>query len=1201
MTQLLPTARLLWFRFLSFWRIPVPKSISLPCWYLYLSGLLACGGGPAAAQAPVTDPLPSTFLPKSPTVATIQRFDAQENVNLITGAAQATVPLAELRSGSLQTGVSLAYSFSGLRVVQAPDVVGLGWSLQAGGSISRRVVGQLDDLSSGPYNSETVRGNSTNQDFLENTALGRVDTSPDVYDFSVGPYHGRFLMRDTSVVLLPAQPVQIRRLSNGTFQLAAETGVRYVFAAVEYTTPNHNNFGSMGVHASAWQLTHIISAGNTDTIRFHYSTWNYQEPLRVGQTTLRQLIFINNLPAEYLDQPAANAFVRGSRITAQVLDSLTTRGSCIVLRRDSSHIIQEVRVLSTLPGNRRVVRVMAFGHSYFTGLTASIRERRLRLDWVQERNGTLQLPAYRFAYDTTVVLPPTTSTGQDHWGYYNGADDNGTGGSSALLPNEMLARDRLSANRSPNWAVIGAGALQRITYPTGGYTTLAYEPNSYAILNQHAFVPGTRTFGFGVSGQRPRSNGVFTNFYLRGVQLINGNPALLNPVTRFDNSSCGSRTLVFTVPTLVRFVLGVYPIHEEADAGTGREYHNLLPDFMLLKGDTIITQYKANAGSNERSWSQVIPAGTYKVWAIAQPDLTGNYVHAESTSVEISMPQDSVIYTPDVKGNGLRVRQTVTSTTGAPPLTRTYNYNIATPEGPCSSGTMLLPITPTGSPIYQMTPYKEEGVGTNTTTVPLPVTKRYLTCTSDITTFGEEYNKYSFYYSQVTVQDGGNAGTAGRTVHSYLHRPEQFNDVLPMSVATYRQASNVSTAPRLVQAERYHYRIDDVGGWGFFALRPYQSLLCKVPLCDRRNEYAASYYLLSASFVAKDQTTSVQYGPQGDSVETVTRTSYRQQRPVRVVTRSSDGSQRISTVAYLSDYSPALPGFARLRGYNFNPVVEVQQWRRPAGRLDSVLVGATMTHHDPRWQQPDSTWHLDLSRPVTRPNALSLANRLRTTWRSDTRYRWVAAERYDPTTGDPVGQVPAAGPATAYVWGYRRTALIAQAQPATAAQVVYTGFEAGELGRWQGATTAIITSGGYTGTASYNLSAGLLCSGVPPGNYVIGCRQQGGSGPVMANGQALQPTAPAVATWTAYAATITVGTSGTVHLTGSGQVDEVCLYPVGAHMTTYTYDPLVGLTSQTDPSGRTLTYEYDGLGRLVRTRDEQGRLLSQQDYHYARP
>ena len=54
-------------------------------------------------------------------------------------------------------------------------------------------------------------------------------------------------------------------------------------------------------------------------------------------------------------------------------------------------------------------------------------------------------------------------------------------------------------------------------------------------------------------------------------------------------------------------------------------------------------------------------------------------------------------------------------------------------------------------------------------------------------------------------------------------------------------------------------------------------------------------------------------------------------------------------------------------------------------------------------------------------------------------------------------------------------------------------------------------------------------------------------------------------------------------------------------MASYTYDPLVGLTSQTDATGRTLTYEYDAVGRLIRTRDEQGRLLSQQEYRYARP
>jgi YD repeat-containing protein len=54
-----------------------------------------------------------------------------------------------------------------------------------------------------------------------------------------------------------------------------------------------------------------------------------------------------------------------------------------------------------------------------------------------------------------------------------------------------------------------------------------------------------------------------------------------------------------------------------------------------------------------------------------------------------------------------------------------------------------------------------------------------------------------------------------------------------------------------------------------------------------------------------------------------------------------------------------------------------------------------------------------------------------------------------------------------------------------------------------------------------------------------------------------------------------------------------------ARVTSFTHAPLVGLSSQTAPDGRTTTYEYDGLGRLLRARDDQGRVLSQQQYHYA--
>jgi YD repeat-containing protein len=84
--------------------------------------------------------------------------------------------------------------------------------------------------------------------------------------------------------------------------------------------------------------------------------------------------------------------------------------------------------------------------------------------------------------------------------------------------------------------------------------------------------------------------------------------------------------------------------------------------------------------------------------------------------------------------------------------------------------------------------------------------------------------------------------------------------------------------------------------------------------------------------------------------------------------------------------------------------------------------------------------------------------------------------------------------------------------------------------------------------------------------------------------------------WSYYEKVLTGVTS--VTLSGTGNIDEVRLYPTTAQMTTYTYIPQVGIQSMTDARSAATFYEYDGLQRLVIVRDDKGKILKTFQYHY---
>jgi YD repeat-containing protein len=66
----------------------------------------------------------------------------------------------------------------------------------------------------------------------------------------------------------------------------------------------------------------------------------------------------------------------------------------------------------------------------------------------------------------------------------------------------------------------------------------------------------------------------------------------------------------------------------------------------------------------------------------------------------------------------------------------------------------------------------------------------------------------------------------------------------------------------------------------------------------------------------------------------------------------------------------------------------------------------------------------------------------------------------------------------------------------------------------------------------------------------------------------------------------------------TGPVDDIRIFPSDALMTTYAYLPLVGITGETDPSGKSLFYSYDALNRLQSIRDQDNNIVKQFDYQF---
>ncbi|WP_299438792.1 hypothetical protein [uncultured Aquimarina sp.] len=151
----------------------------------------------AAQEIPIKD-----NIPPSPEVASLGQY-VDTPVSLFTGIPGIGVPLCTIKQKRFSVPISLSYHAGGVTLDQIASRIGLGWSLSAGGMISRQKRQLPDDVPFGYLNTQpnlTVEAlkqrlplefDEKNEELLGYLNQYR-DYEPDIYSFNFSGYSGSF-------------------------------------------------------------------------------------------------------------------------------------------------------------------------------------------------------------------------------------------------------------------------------------------------------------------------------------------------------------------------------------------------------------------------------------------------------------------------------------------------------------------------------------------------------------------------------------------------------------------------------------------------------------------------------------------------------------------------------------------------------------------------------------------------------------------------------------------------------------------------------------------------------------------------------------------------------------------------------------------------------------------------------------------------
>lgn len=366
---------------------------------------------------------------------------------------------------------------------------------------------------------------------LQQVLQGKMDLEHDVFNFSCGNYSGKFIVNvdhagKVTAIPTPFQKIKIDYMKTDQWMITTPDGMKYIYGlrsqgttgAVEITKSKNINLRN-GVtsssetqpYSSAWHLVEAYLPDGTKAAALDYTT-----------TTE---VNTSNRESEYelLDANiySYNCFTMG------VLHGL--RGTCaappmfITLTENTTHTqklskittpTEEVSFFSSnsrsdyLSNNVKGIRLdslqiksfLNVGFKQCYRMQYDFSQGRMLLKQVNAIAGNVSLNHSFDYYPGT--FPARTSKAQDWWGFYNGKTQN-----AVLYPNlsteqieqvaeiKYLYKDKTYAAFKTGGAdrkvdttagsdLVKIGMLKRITYPTGGFSEIVYEANTYSHVNR---------------------------------------------------------------------------------------------------------------------------------------------------------------------------------------------------------------------------------------------------------------------------------------------------------------------------------------------------------------------------------------------------------------------------------------------------------------------------------------------------------------------------------------------------------------------------------------------------------------------------------------------------------------------------------------------------------------------------------------------